>query len=185
MRRWCVMCKGGAYSAGPLRTAAPNRIRTTEREYGEAYSLVSRRFAPAGRSIRRVVSDTLALHPSRTLGPHGTQKPIVPAPRSASMAKPTRLLRGDSHPLGGQSGEWSATHSRSTHRTRWNLTARRSSLFPHHGARVWRSLLACFAVIRSRWAVNQASGLRHTRAPPIAHAGTSEPGSVHRHPAQR
>ncbi len=29
------------------------------------------------------------------------------------------------------------------------------------------SLLACFEVIRLRWVLQQASGLRHTRAPPV------------------
>jgi hypothetical protein len=84
------------------------------------------------------------------------------------MAKPTRLLRGDSSPPAPNRGEWSSTHSRS-------ITAARS-LLPESSLSTEReygfSLLASSAAIRHRPPQTVASGVRHTRAPSLHHSIT-------------
>ncbi len=73
-----------------------------------AYSPLSSRFASAEPFNRRVVSDTLALHPTEPKGRKAS-------PDGARVwRQPTRHFRADSHPSGDRTGEWSPTHSRST-----------------------------------------------------------------------
>ena len=110
------------HSRSTNRHQKASRHRRTEREYGGAYSPLQRRFATDRPTIRRVVCDTLALHKS---APKGLKAP----PHGARVwRKPTRHFGGDSQPTDQRSGEWSATHSRSTNRHRRATRHRRTEL---------------------------------------------------------
>ena len=79
-------------------------------------------------------------------------------------------------PPGLERGPPSPQHSADTSRAAFALQLRRTER--EYGF----SLLACFEVIGLRRVIQQASGLRHTRAPPSVHAGTgaraSEPAAL-------
>ena len=155
IRRAIQQARGLRHTRVPPNGAeSPQGTAPRSASMASAYSPPSGRFASVVPSNRRVVSDTLALHPTepkdRKAPPHGAR----------AWRQPTRHFRTDSHPSCNPTGEWSPTHSRSTQRSR--KSARRRLMEREYGV----SLLATFEPIRTRLAIQQASGLRHTRAPP-------------------